>query len=112
MKTLTIDLIDPIETHAGLVTQMTLREPRAKDFFSLGEPYQVARAPDGSFFTVDKDDVILSYIERCMQAPIDPVMFGTTSLANAMKVRGEFLGFFDQARGMTSPAPANSSSSS
>lgn len=96
-KTIKVDLPDPVETHSGLVTKVEFREPTSRDFFSLGEPFQIIDQ-SGSGFLVEKDEVILSYMERCVQQPFDPVLLGTMSLANGMICRERFLSFFAQAR--------------
>lgn len=107
-KTIKVDLPDHLETHQGMVSFAEFREPTARDFFSLGEPFQVVRGGDGGIFVVEKDDVILAYMEKCIQQPIDVILLGTMSLANAMACREKFLGFFETARARMSSSPATS----
>jgi len=110
-KTIKIDLPDPVETHSGLISKVEFREPSARDYFSLGDPYQLVRGADGGVFVVEKDDVILSYMERCVQAPVDPIALGAMSLAGAIICREKFLSFFETARARMSNMPVTSSSS-
>jgi hypothetical protein len=100
-KTVTVELVDPIVTHQGDVMSLMLKEPTAGDYFALGDPYQIAKSADGTLFTVEKDEVILAYAERGVQAPVDAVMLAGTSLANAIRIREGVLGFFAAARART-----------
>lgn len=110
-KIITVALPEPVETHEGFVEVATFREPVARDYFALGEPMQAVRGADGEVFIVEKDAVIEGYMQRLVQAPLDPVILGTMSLANAMACREELIGFFAQARGRMLLARAPSSSS-
>lgn len=106
-----VPLPDPVETHEGFVQVAVFREPVARDFFALGEPMQAVRGADGEVFIVEKDAVIEGYLSRLVQAPLDPIILGSMSLANAMACREDFVGFFGQARGRMLLARAPSSSS-
>lgn len=105
-KTIKIELLDPIETPQGIVTSISFREPKARDFAELGEPFQFVRLPNGTHYVVEHDNAIRGYIERCVMAPVDPVTLGGASLADAMRIKDEFLFFFGRERARTSNAPA------
>lgn len=111
-KTITVALPEAVETHQGHVTEALFREPVARDYFALGEPVQAVRGADGEVFVVEKDAVIEGYLQRLVQAPIDPVILGGMSMANAMACREAILNFFGKARGQMLLARAPSSSSS
>jgi hypothetical protein len=110
-KTIKVDLPDPVETHSGIVSVAEFREPASRDFFTLGEPLQIVDQGGGGGFLVEKDEVILAYMERCVQQPFDPIVLGSMSLANAMVCRERFLSFFAQARAKMLSTLATSSSS-
>lgn len=110
-KTITLDLVEPIEAHDELVRQVVLREPRGADYFALGDPFVVARNPDGTLFEVVNEGVVKGYIERLAEKP-NAALLGTISAADAIKLRQKVLDFFYAARASTSPAPQTSSSSS
>lgn len=100
-ETIKVDLHDPVETHQGFVSVAEFREPTGRDFFALGEPLQFVRSGESGGLIVERDEVILSYMERCVQKPLDPVLLGSLSLADALACREKFLGFFGKARGRT-----------
>lgn len=110
-KVIRVALPEQVETHEGYVKEAVFREPVARDYFALGEPMQAVRGADGEVFIVEKDAVIESYLSRLVQAPLDPVILGTMSMANAMACREEIIGFFGKARGQMLLARAPSSSS-
>lgn len=110
-KVIKVALPEAVETHEGYVKEAVFREPVARDYFALGEPMQAVRGADGEVFIVEKDAVIESYLSRLIQAPLDPVILGTMSMANAMACREEIIGFFGRARGQMLLARAPSSSS-
>ena len=103
-----VQLRDPIQGHGELINEVVLREPRSHEFFSLGEPFIVAKNSDGSMFPVENGDAIRSYIERCCVKP-DALLLGQLSLSDAMAVKEAMLRFFEQAQA-TSKAPATPSS--
>lgn len=105
-----VPLSAPIGAHGELVKEVVLREPRASDFFSLGDPFVWAQNADGSMFPVENSEAIRAYLDRCVVSP-DPLLMGQIGLADAMAVKAAMLDFFVQAR-TTSTTPATSSSSS
>lgn len=107
---ISVPLIEPLETAGGLVSEAVFREPRGRDVMALGQPFQAASV-NGGFVVVEKDEVIQAYMERCVEAPLNPVLLGGMGLADALNCREKFLGFFEQARAMISERSSTSSSS-
>ncbi|MCA0417349.1 MAG: phage tail assembly protein [Proteobacteria bacterium] len=106
MSDIVVKLKKPITAHNEVISEVVLREPRAHDFFTLGDPYVIARNGDGSVFPVEDRGVIQDYMERCVVKP-DPALIGTLGLADAMAVKEAVLGFFVSARS-TLEMPATS----
>lgn len=107
-RTTTVDLAEPIVGHAGPITRIVLREPTARDYFSLGEPSVYARNGDGAIYSVENAEVIERYIERCIAEPQDSLLIGQMTLADAMRVKGAVLDFFTAARSPGSSSAPNS----
>lgn len=109
-KSVTIQLSQPILVHGGTASQIVVREPLAKDYFSLGEPSVIARSKDGSFYSVESPEVLNAYVERCVVEPKDPLLLSQLSLADAMKIKGVIHGFFTEAQDVSFGKTATSSS--
>ena len=111
-KTTTIELL---EKRPGFqdetVERVILREPKAREFFSLGEPTVMARSPDGTVFATERPDVVADYIAACVIEPSSKAVLDNLSLADAMRVKAAMLDFFGNARELASPIGATSSSS-
>ena len=105
-----VALPDPVETHQGMVSIAEFREPLARDIMALGKPVQVGSGADGGYFGLERDDVIQAYLERLIIPPMDAVVLGGMSLANAMACREALLRFFNQAQERAWNASAKSSS--
>lgn len=111
MKTITVNLVDPITTPRGEVTSAILREPTAREYFALGEPFAFASAAQGTTLPMEREDVIADYLGRCLQSPLTLDLVEGSSIANAYRLKEAVLGFFAQARSAaTSNAPPTSSS--
>lgn len=122
-KQCTIKLLDPVIGHGGKVTEVVLREPTADEFFELGEPRTQVFTVDPMSYgrktgpvvhetkQVDNGAVIKKYLERCAVNP-EFLILANASLRDAMRIKEEFLLFFDSALVAASPTPATSSSSS
>lgn len=95
-KTIKVDLPDPVETHAGMVTVAEFREPLARDVMALGKPVQIGSGADGGVFVLERDEIIQAYLDRLVMLPLDPVSLGSMSLANGMACREAILRFFGQ----------------
>jgi hypothetical protein len=109
-KTITIDLVDPREAHGEMLRQAIIREPGGADYFALGDPFVIARNPDGTLFEVVNEQVVRGYIERLAEKPNASVLM-MCGLADAMRIRQAIIDFFYAERAKTSPAPQTSSSS-
>ena len=103
-----VRLPDTVETHQGICSEIEFREPTGRDFFSLGEPFQIVQNGQSGGFLIERDETILAYMERCVRPPFNPIILGSLSLANAMVCREKFLGFFEQARARMLSALATS----
>ena len=106
-----VPLTSPITTHEGQVSEIALREPRARDFFELGEPFvrqKVAEA--GEVEIIEIPGVVGSYVERCMTKP-GPEFLAQVSLPDALRLRDAVMGFFGDALRAAYPNAATSSSS-
>lgn len=95
-KAVTIDLLDPLTGHKGPVKTITIREPKGKEFLAFGDPYIVARQPDGTLYPVEDGGAIARYIEACVD--LDPLLLDQLGLADAIRVKETVLGFFTDAR--------------
>jgi hypothetical protein len=96
-KTKEIALTSPITGHGGAITRLTVREPKAADFFDLGEPQVIARNPDGTVYAVENDAAVREYVSRCV-VDCDPLLLRQLCLADAMAVKAAVLDFFLAAR--------------
>ena len=56
MTPITVTLTTPINTHDGEKTSITLKEPKARSFFSHGEPFKMRVLSEG-----DKDRIEIDY---------------------------------------------------
>lgn len=104
-KQIVIELVEPIEAHEKLVRQVILREPRAADYFALGDPFVIGSNPDGTMFEVVNEPVVKGYIDRLAESP-NAALLNTLGVADAINVRRAVLDFFYTARASTSPAPS------
>jgi hypothetical protein len=112
VKSITIELTEPLVGHEP-IPRLILREPQARDYFSLGEPSILAQSVDGTaVYAIENSEIVQRYIERCLVEPKDPLTLGQLCLVDAMRVKEAVLGFFNQARANVSRSPATSSSSS
>jgi hypothetical protein len=102
-KEVKIELVEPITGHEGQIRHVVLREPNAADCWELGEPFVVARNPDGAVYAVENDVTIKRYIERCVVSP-NTLLLGRLGLADALAVKAALLDFFTKAR---STPPSN-----
>jgi hypothetical protein len=110
-KTQTIKLSQPIVGHGSPITEVTVREPTAGQYWANGEPITWSSSKEGVYFRVENDAAIKAYVELCVVEPKDPLLLGQMTLADAMAVKDAVLGFFIQARAPSSTGFSNSSSS-
>jgi hypothetical protein len=88
----TITLSRPITTHEGQVSTITVREPKGKDFFELGDPTTLVRTQHG-LAEIRNDGVIEAYINRCVSVEA-ALLANQLNLRDAMAVRDAVLDFF------------------
>ncbi|MGD0024507.1 MAG: hypothetical protein ABSC37_07750 [Xanthobacteraceae bacterium] len=116
-RKITIELLDPIKGHNGLISQVVLREPSLRDLFDLGEPQILGFGGTGKGiagqipFLVEDNKAIGAYFERLVQPPADPLLLGNCSLRDAMKIKAAIVGFFTEARVPSDSSKPDSSSS-
>ena len=117
MPNVKIKLAKPILDHDGPVHFVELREPTFDEYLAIGDPYEVAKSPEGALFSVQNADVIRSYVEACLVKPSTPDLLSGAGLPTARKVRDAVLGFFrdggeaaDEAS-QTSPTSSSSEAS-
>ena len=79
------------------ITAIDLREPTGGDLFDLGEPTQVSRAPDGTFYEVEFVSVIRQYASRIIKTEGGDHLLRLLSLEDGKKVKAGILGFFTAA---------------
>jgi hypothetical protein len=121
--TRTLKLLQPIKAPEGDTLEVTLREPTAEEFFELGEPRSTVWSGDPTtaklktagqtleMKTVENGVALKKYMERCIVKPNFLLVMAQVSLADAMRIKEEFLLFFDLALAATSEPPATSLSS-
>ena len=100
MKAVTIKLAEPLAGHGGMIHEITLKPPLARDYMELGDPNTVTRLPDGGYYVVENNLVVREYIGRC--ADQDLLLIENASLRDAIEIRNAVLGFFAEARAKTS----------
>ena len=93
-RTVRIPLTPSLDGHKGPITEVMLREPDFDLYLELGDPITIARAPDGSLFTVENAVVIRAYLERCLVAPTDMLLLGPGGFRLARQLKDTVLGFF------------------
>ena len=98
MKKTTIDLIEPFSGPSGMVPRVVVREPKTAEFIEMGEPFVVARNPDGTVYAVENDKTIKAYIEVCIVEPDPLLALAQMSLSDAIRVKAALLDFFRAAR--------------
>jgi hypothetical protein len=122
-KTIKVQLTKPIIGHKGPVSEVELREPTCEEFFELGDPrttvFTVDEATAGlrtsgkntEVKQVENGAVIKKYLQRCLVEPDALAVFAQCPLADALRIKEAFLGFFDSALVAASVMDATSSSS-
>lgn len=93
-KPVTIKLIDPLEWHQDMLTSVDLREPTGRQYVELGEPRVLVRLADGGGYWIEQPSAITAYLERCIVHEGGVDLLNRMSLADAMNIKGELLGFF------------------
>ena len=108
-----IELTNPFILHECQphILAIDLREPTGADLFDLGEPTQISRAPDGTFYEVEFVSVIRQYASRLIRHEAGDHLLKLLSLEDGKKLKAGILGFFtaaDQAIIKKSATPSSS----
>jgi hypothetical protein len=94
MKTVTVTLKEPLPGHHGPIASLTVREPTAAEYFTIGDPVASGER-DGVKFTTINDEALYEYIKRCVDC--DPILIGRLCLIDAIKVKRAVVDFFGDA---------------
>jgi hypothetical protein len=111
MANKTIELKHPVELGGEFVKEVQLKEPTGADLFDLGEPTQISRSPDGTFYEVEFVSVIRQYAARLIKHEAGDHLLKLLSLEDGKKVKAAILGFFTAADQAIIQKSATSSSS-
>lgn len=118
-KTITVKLQQSIIDHGGPTTEVIVREPTCEEFFELGEPRTTVFTTDPStkhlktagaaveMKQVDNGPAIKRYLTQCIVKPDALLVFAQCSLADGMRIREEFLTFFELGVGVSVNAACN-----
>lgn len=95
--TVTVQLKRPLETHAGSVTSLTIREPAADVYFRHGAPFETIPIIDGagdvsSVQTSVKAQVVLKYLAACTDH--DEVVLGQMRAFDAARCGNAMVSVF------------------
>ena len=93
----TILLDTPFEMFGKSHRELVVREPTGGDLFDLGEPTQISRAPDGTFYEVEFVSVIRQYASRLIRHEGGENVLKLLSLQDAKKIKEAILDFFTAA---------------
>lgn len=106
-----IDLVEPILGHSGMISSITLREPKARDIWQVGDLTTYSRTAEGGVVAVEQNERYLDYLERLLIEPADKVLVvAGLSAADAIQIEKVIDGFFADARQKASaPKPSSSS---
>lgn len=115
MTDVTIELLDPIQGHGGLVKQIVLREPCFREVLKYGEPTSFGRGGD-IVYRIENTDTVRSYILASIIVPddktaprLDEILIERLSLADTLRVKAAVLDFFTRAE-LRTVKPADTSS--
>jgi hypothetical protein len=111
MSETTIPLSRRYEAHGKTFTDVTLRAPKLRDHFAVGDPVEVHPGPDGTGrFILEHGERIEAYLDRLAVADRPGrECLDDLDLADSIRVREAITGFFSAARLRNRP-PTNSSS--
>jgi hypothetical protein len=107
MPAKTIELSRPIKWHRGHIKEITLREPKYRDFMDLGLPTTWVVVPGGGF---EQENVhaLAEWIERLADCDVNALEL--LSLKDTLALRGAVRDFFISSQdGMDSAQSTDSS---
>ncbi len=110
-KNVTVTLGTPIPGHKGPIDKVVIREPRAGDYFELGEPVIYTQSREGRLIGAEHTETVKAYLDRLIVEPKDQLVLGQMDLADSMKVKAAMMDFFINARLKSFGIDAISSSS-
>lgn len=111
-KTVRIPLPAPITEHGKTFTHVVLREPNYDDYVSCGgEPYTIGQSEGGSYFSMEKPEVIWAYADKCIVEP-GQIQLEGADWRVAREVRKAILGFFQEPAAASAPSPTSPTTSS
>ncbi|TBW33354.1 hypothetical protein EYW49_20560 [Siculibacillus lacustris] len=112
MGQITIDLETPIAIGEDKkIARVVLREPRMRELLAFGKPFRwVTMAGKPQY--VEDDDAIKAYLEKLVEEPDIPTLLGNVSLADGLRIREAFLGFFAKSEATAAIAAAKPTTSS
>jgi hypothetical protein len=90
----TVPLSSPIKWHRGAISEITLREPKYRDFMTLGLPSTWVNVAGGSGFEQENVQALAEWIERL--ADCDPNALELLSLQDTLALRGAVRDFFTE----------------
>ena len=108
-----IALSTPVTLHEGEapIAAIDLREPTGADLFDLGEPTQISRSPDGTYYEIEFVSVIRQYAGRLIKHEAGDHLLKLLSLEDGKRLKAAILGFFTAADQAIIKKSATSSSS-
>jgi hypothetical protein len=80
-----VDLTEPIRTDRGVITKISLREPRHDDFTDLGMPTRWMQMSPRAGYTQETSRGVGAWIERL--ADIDPKLLPQLCLRDTLMLR-------------------------
>ena len=92
-RTVTISLAVPLDGPRGPVHEIVLREPRFSEVLEHGEPFTVARSPEGVPLFIENPDAIRAYARLCVASP-DPLVLAQAGVKIARQVKEAVFDFF------------------
>lgn len=88
----TVTLEQPIKWHRGNITEIRLREPKYRDFMSVGLPLTMVNVPGGGSFEQENITALGEWIERLCDC--EPTALELLSLTDTLALRGAVRDFF------------------
>ena len=97
--TISIPLTQPLKAHGEEITELTLRQPKAKDCAQIGLPYTIKMDDDGGQQMVINAAIAARFLSQLAAVPTSTIHAMTVADFNA--AIGVLLGFFGEAPGGT-----------
>jgi hypothetical protein len=108
MSKRTIDLIEPIKSHRGMIKKIVLREPKYSDFIDLGMPATWVSLPNGGGFLQEEPAILGRWIERLCDVELTALEL--LPLRDVLAIRLAVVSFFTGAGPLPPTADADRSS--